>query len=72
MEQRRLAVDLAEVIIKWEFQRAREAQEMEVRTVYYICNNYTHAWCTCTQYFTHVCVCVCVCVCRVSQWIMRG
>ena len=33
VDQRRLAVDLAEVIIKWEFQRAREAQEMEVGTV---------------------------------------
>ena len=30
LEQRRLAVDLTEVIIKWEFQRAKEAQEMDV------------------------------------------
>ena len=30
IEQRRLAVDLAEVIIKWEFQRLREMQEGEV------------------------------------------
>ncbi|XP_019851030.1 PREDICTED: transformation/transcription domain-associated protein [Amphimedon queenslandica] len=29
LEQRRLAVDLTEVIIKWEFQRAKEAQEMD-------------------------------------------
>ena len=30
IEQRKLAVDLTEVIIKWEFQRAREVQEMDV------------------------------------------
>ncbi len=31
IEQRKLAVDLAEVIIKWEFQRVREHQDQEVR-----------------------------------------
>ncbi|KAL5497639.1 hypothetical protein EMCRGX_G014148 [Ephydatia muelleri] len=33
IEQRRLAVDLAEVIIKWEFQRLREMQEGEVEGI---------------------------------------
>ncbi len=31
IEQRKLAVDLAEVIVKWEFQRVREHQDQEVR-----------------------------------------
>ncbi len=30
IEQRKLTVDLAEVIIKWEFQRVREHQDQEV------------------------------------------
>ena len=30
IDQRKLAVDLAEVIIKWEFQRVREQQDNEV------------------------------------------
>ena len=71
IEQRRLAVDLAEVIIKWEFQRLREMQEGEVIQLCHlmnhslICKPYTggrHRAGWWIEGHTGVCGCGCMCV----------
>ena len=56
VEQRKLAVDLAEVIVKWECQRMKEESD---DTVPQVCsNNFVMTIVTSLgKLFTHVCLC---------------